>query len=235
MTLVLAVETATPRCSVALGDEAGVRAGSSAEGDRRHVEALAPAIADACRVAGVTLADIEAVAVDVGPGLFTGMRVGIATVQGLALALGLPVHPVSSLAVLAHPRRGAARPVVAVVDARRGEVFSAVFEGGLPRTVATCGPPAALARQVEALGPCLAVGDGATRYRAVLEAAGAEVVDALPTAEAALELALAAIAAGTRGLDPALVEARYLRVPDARANFAVLVPTLEPPVGQAGR
>jgi tRNA threonylcarbamoyladenosine biosynthesis protein TsaB len=227
VTLLLAVETATPRCSVALGDEEGVRASSSVDGDRRHVEALAPAIADACRVGGVSLDDLDALAVDVGPGLFTGMRVGIATVQGLALALGLPVHPVSSLDVLAWPSRHERRPVAAVVDARRGEVFTATYRDGVQMTGPVCVTPAALAEQLAGLGPCLAVGDGAARYDAVLTAAGAEVAPALPSAEAALHLALAARAAGAPGLDAAEVEACYLRAPDARANFVVL--------SQAGR
>lgn len=227
MTLVLAVETATSRCSVALGDERGVRASSVADGDRRHVEALAPAIGDACRVAGISLGDLDALAVDVGPGLFTGMRVGIATVQGLALALGLPVHAVCSLDVLAWPRRHESRPVVAVVDARRGEVFSAAYQGGRRLTEPVCIAPPALAEQLAGLASCLAVGDGAARYEAALAAAGAEVVTDLPSAEAALHLALEARAAGAPGLDAAGVEACYLRVPDARANFVVL--------SQAGR
>jgi tRNA threonylcarbamoyladenosine biosynthesis protein TsaB len=224
VTLILAVETATPRCAVALGHEGAVLASWSADGDRRHVETLAPAIAEACRTAGVGLGDLDALAVDIGPGLFTGMRVGIATVQGLALALGLPVHPVLSLDVLAHPCRASAVPVVAVVDARRGEVFHSRHLSGSAPTPAACGTPEAVAAGLAGLGPCLAVGDGADRYRGLFEAAGAEVIAALPTAEAALELALADRAAGSPGLDAAGLHARYLRTPDAKANFRVLVP-----------
>ena len=224
MTLILAVETATPRCAVALGSEEAVLASWSADGDRRHVETLAPAIAEACRAAGVDLDDLDALAVDIGPGLFTGMRVGIATVQGLALALDLPVHPVLSLDVLAHPLRGSAIPVVAVVDARRGEVFHSRHVRGDAPTAAACSTPEALAAELANLAPCVAVGDGAARYRERFEAAGAQVVAALPTAEAALALALAARAAGSPGLDAAELHARYLRTPDATANFRVLVP-----------
>ena len=222
MTLVLAIETATPRCSVAVGHEAGLRAGFSVDRDRRHVEALAPAIAAACRAAGLALADLDALAVDVGPGLFTGMRVGIATAQALGLALGLPVHPVCSLDVLAHPFRHAGRPVASVVDARRGEVFRSLHRAGVQLAGPACMAPSALAAELAALGPSLAVGDGAFRHRAVLEAAGAEVVAAMPSAESALELVLVAIAGGAAGLDPGQVQALYLRAPDAQANFAVL-------------
>lgn len=224
MTLLLAIETATPRCSIALGDERGVLASSSVDRDRRHVEALVPAIAAACRSAGVGLADVEALAVDVGPGLFTGMRVGIATAQGLGLALGLRIHPITSLDALAHPLRHAGRPVAAVVDARRGEVFRALHRHGVELAAGTCCTPAALAEELAALGPCLAAGDGAVRYKAELEGAGTEVVAAMPSAEVVLELALAETAAGTSGLDPSEVEARYLRAPDAKANFTVLRP-----------
>ena len=220
--LVLAIETATPRCSVALGDEDGLRASFSVDRDRRHVEAVVPAIATACRAAGVALADLGALAVDVGPGLFTGMRVGIATAQALGLALGLAVHPVCSLDVLAHPFRHAGRPVAAVVDARRGEVFRSLHRSGIEVAGPACVSPTTLAAELRALGGGLAVGDGASRHRAVLEAAGAEVVAAMPSAEAALELALAAIASGAAGLDPGEVQALYLRAPDAQANFAVL-------------
>ena len=253
MTLVLAIETATPRCSVALGHEGGLLASFSVDRDRRHVEALVPAISSICHAAGVALADLDAVAVDTGPGLFTGMRVGIATAQALALALDLPVHPVCSLDVLAYPLRHAGQPVAAVVDARRGEVFRSLHQVGVELAGPACVSPATLAGELVELGGGLATGDGAVRHRSVLEAAGAqiaaaspaaltpgpgdggatrppitaggpsviEVVAAMPTAESALELALARIAADVAGLDAALVQARYLRTPDARANFAV--------------
>ena len=223
MTLVLAIETATPRCSVALGHEGGVLASFSVDRDRRHVEALVPAVAAISRAAGAALADVEVIAVDVGPGLFTGMRVGIATAQALALALGLGVHPVRSLDVLAHPLRHAGRPVAAVVDARRGEVFRSLHHHGVELLPPACATPAELAVELAAQAPCLAAGDGAVRHRATFEAvAGVEVVAATPTAESALELALAAVQAGAAGLDPAQVQALYLRAPDARANFAVV-------------
>jgi len=234
MTLLLAVDTATPRCSVALGDENGLLASSSVDRDRRHVEVLVPAIASALRSAGVTLDDVDALAVDVGPGLFTGMRVGIATVQGLAVAMGIPVHPVCSLDVLAHSLRHASRPVAAAVDAKRGDVFRSLYRAGVEFAAATCCAPAILADELADLGPCLAVGDGAARYRAVLEASGAEVIPTRPSAEAVLELALATRAGGAPGLDPGEVEARYLRMPDARANFAVLVSRSAPPLRLGG-
>lgn len=234
MTLLLAVETATPRCSVAIGGEGGVLASSSVDRDRRHVEALVPAIAAACREAGAALADVDALAVDVGPGLFTGMRVGIAAVQGLALALARPVHPVCSLDVLAFPHRHESRLVAAVIDARRGEVFRSLHRDGLQVAAPACVAPAALAEELAGRGACLAVGDGAERHRSLLEGPAVEVEARMPSAEAVLELALLARAAGDPGLAPEAVTACYLRAPDARANFTVLLPRSPGTAGPTG-
>jgi tRNA threonylcarbamoyladenosine biosynthesis protein TsaB len=218
MTMVLGIETATPRLSVALGDASGIVASLSIDGERRHVEELAPLVRRLSELARVALTDVDLLAVDVGPGLFTGMRVGIATAQGLAVALGLDVVPVRSCDVLAHPLRHAGRPVVVAVDARRGEVFRSVHRAGRTDVDVTCTAPEAVAAEIALLGPCLAVGDGALRYREVLEAEGeVEILPTRPSADAVVELALRAPAA----LDPALLEALYLRDADAIPNFEV--------------
>jgi tRNA threonylcarbamoyladenosine biosynthesis protein TsaB len=120
---------------------------------------------------GRTFADVDRIAVGVGPGSFTGLRIGIATARALAQARGLPLVGVSSLEALA---RGAAGDLVvlAVLDARRGEVFAAAAGVLAPSALA----PEALADWVRALGSApLAVGDGAIRFRDPLEAAGALV------------------------------------------------------------
>ena len=103
--LILAIETATESVGVALGGRDGVLASVTIARGRRHGETLAPAIQFACRHAGVELPDLDAVAVDIGPGLFTGMRVGIATAKALAMALDIPVVPVTSLESLAESAR----------------------------------------------------------------------------------------------------------------------------------
>ncbi len=232
MTLVLAIETATPRCSVAVGHEAGLKASFSVDRDRRHVEAVVPAVAAACRAAGVALADLDALAVDIGPGLFTGMRVGIATAQALGLALGLPVHPVSSLDVLAHPFRHAGPPVASVVDARRGEVFSAFYRqvpGGVQRlTKPRVGSVEELLADLMATGEeCLAVGDGALRYAEDLRALNTvEVADAglaFPSAASLVQLAHAR-ALREEFVNPWDVTPVYLRKADAEINWAVRSP-----------
>ena len=129
--LVLAVESATETAAVALIDDDGALGSFVLARGRRHTETIVPAIDDLCRRVGVALAELDVLAVDVGPGLFTGLRVGVGTVKALSFALDLPVVTASSLEVLAHAVAGAGaddgRLLVPVVDARRGEVFSARF------------------------------------------------------------------------------------------------------------
>ncbi len=156
--ILLAIETATNTVGAALWrDDAGVVARVHV-GGRAHAELLAPSIEEVCVASGCRVADIDGVAVDVGPGLFTGLRVGVATAKALAQALSVPVLGVSSLDVLAAaaaarfsvdrladgpddrladgPDDGSAdgpERVAAVIDARRGEVFAASYrfdEGG---------------------------------------------------------------------------------------------------------
>ena len=127
--LVLAVETATDLSGCALVDETGLLAEVRLLMGRRHAESVAPQMRFVCEQAGVSFSDVDAVAVDVGPGLYTGLRVGLAAAQALAFALDVGVAEVSSLEALAcgaGSTRGAgthSRCVLSVLDARRGEVF----------------------------------------------------------------------------------------------------------------
>jgi len=150
------------------------------------------------RQAGAHTRELDGIAVGIGPGSFTGVRIGLATARGLALALGVPVAGVSTLDALAAGAPGA----LPVVDAKRGEVFVLQDE---PRVLT---PDA-----VQPAPGTLCVGSGAVRYRSVLEAAGAEVPPDqderhLPRARFHAQLA--------RDFGPAeAVEPMYLRVPDA--------------------
>lgn len=167
--IILGIDTATQQVGCALGGFEGPLASFHSARGRRHAETLVPAVDFVCRTARVELSEVSVIAVDVGPGLFTGLRVGIATAKSLAQALRVPVIGMSSLDLLAHQVRHSPRLIVAVVDARRGEVFSALYRhvpGGLQRLsdyrVGTAAELAndLLARREEAL----LVGDGAIRY-----------------------------------------------------------------------
>lgn len=170
MTHTLAIATATPQVSVALQGPDGLAGAVVVRAGRRHGETLAPAIESLMALVGVTLADVERVAVDTGPGLFTGLRVGVSTAKALGSALDLPVVACSSLDLLAHPHRHLGRPVASVVDARRGEVFWALYEpvaGGMAAvTDPAVAAPEALASQLSEISGVFLTGDGARRYYA---------------------------------------------------------------------
>jgi tRNA threonylcarbamoyladenosine biosynthesis protein TsaB len=192
--LTLAFDTATPRSSCAL-----LRDGDLL-GERETKAAAVLAAADALLAgAGQVAADLDRIVCGVGPGSFTGIRIGLAVARGLALAIDLPVAGVSTLAALQEGAPGS----LPVIDGSRKEVFT--LTGGEPAVT-----------RPEDLKPApgtLCVGSGAVRYRAVLEAAGADV----PPDSSELHLVRARFHAGLAGeFGPAeLVEPLYLRIPDA--------------------
>jgi len=232
---VLALESATDMAGVALADDvSGVLASATLAQGRRHAESIAPAVRFVCAQAGVALGEVDAVAVDIGPGLFTGLRVGVASAKALAFGLGVPVVGVSSLEVLAQALASALPDptlVVPVIDARRGEVFAARYrvrrgeaaaEGDEVRRT-----PEALAQELAALGePVVLAGTGARRYRAVLAVRGASTAGALyehPRPDVVAALGLARVAAGAVD-DPLAVVPNYLREADARINWEQRAP-----------
>jgi tRNA threonylcarbamoyladenosine biosynthesis protein TsaB len=141
-----------------------------------HAARLLGAAEEALAAAGVGWDQVARLAVGIGPGSFTGLRIGIATARGLAQARHIPVTGVSTLEALARGAGAAAGPVVAVLDARRGEAFAAAWQDGALVLAPAALAPEAFAERVAALpGTPLAVGDGAVRFRGPLEAAGAHV------------------------------------------------------------
>lgn len=225
--LILGIESATDLVGCAIGGHEGVLALHEQTRGRRHAETLAPAIEFTCAQAGIGLDELGAIAVDVGPGLFTGLRVGLATAKAMAHALRVPVIGISSLDLLALPLRHADRVIAAVVDARRGELFYAFYRqvpGGVQRTSEPIvGSPDDLVADLLASGDeVLAVGDGALRYRdALREARHVEVADqwlAHPSAAPLVQLAHAR-ALREEWVNPWEVEAVYLRRPDAEINW----------------
>ncbi len=215
---VLAIETATTACAIGLGDgeRRVVRLLAS---DRRHVEVLAPGIVAALGDLDLRARDLERIVVDRGPGLFTGLRVGLATAVALADASGAILVGVTSLELLAHGAHalGVRGSLVAVVDGRRGEVFTQRFELGdevLARGEPAVERPRDLVIAWATNGATVTfVGDGVARYRADFAAVpnGAVYDLGVPPVEAAL--ALAAREGGA-------VTPLYLREADAVANFS---------------
>ena len=223
----LAVATATGQVGVALSGPDGNSAALTVRAGRRHGETLAPAIQSLLRLAGVELQMVQRVAVDIGPGLFTGLRVGVATAKALASALGVPVVAVSSLDILAHPHRGTGRPVVSVVDARRGEVFWALYQpvGGamVAVTEAAVAAPGALADELRRLpADVILTGDGARRYFAGADGT-AEVPGRFDVAPGEFDhpspAVLLALAATRPDLAPEKVSPTYLRGADVRIGW----------------
>jgi tRNA threonylcarbamoyladenosine biosynthesis protein TsaB len=225
--IVLGIETATLQVGCAVGGHEGVLASFHAARGRRHAEILAPSIEFVCAQAQVSLSEVGAVAVDVGPGLFTGLRVGVATAKAMAQALRLPVIGLSSLDLLAYPVRHTRRLIACVIDARRGEVFVAFYRhvpGGVQRVSDPSVTSAAelagelLARSEE----CLLVGDGALRYSAVFsqlsEVEVAGVGHAFPSAAALVELAQPR-AQREEFVQPWELSPLYLRQADADINW----------------
>lgn len=164
MKRILAVTSSTAVVGVAAaakGDDGQITVAGSEQvtTDRRHAEEMTPMIASVLAAAGWNVADVDVFAVDIGPGRFTGLRVGLATVRSLALAVGAPVVGITSLELLAAEHPGA---VNAVVDARRSEVFQQRFVDGVAAGQALVGPAVDMATLVEAGDVIL--GDGADRY-----------------------------------------------------------------------
>ena len=225
--LILGIETATERVGVSIGGHDGVIASFQITRGRRHAETLVPAIEFMCREADVSLPEIGAIAVDVGPGLFTGMRVGIATAKAMASALEVPVITATSLELLALAVAEDDRVVVPVVDARKGEVFFSMYRGDetAVRAVAapTCGPiDSVVAAVIERGQSVVAVGDGARRYHEALEADHRiEIADETfdhPSADTLVRLAhRRSLREDWIAADR--VEAYYLRQPDAEINW----------------
>ena len=161
----LAIETATLEVGASVIGADGPIAVSRSRPGRRHAESLHPAIADVLDRARLRIMDLDAVAVDIGPGLFTGLRVGVATAKGIAFATGTPLVPVRSTAVLRHDAEvsgsRAQATVVPVVDMRRGEV-AWELEGCEP---SLGGPEDLMASLSTVSGEVFLVGDGALRWR----------------------------------------------------------------------
>jgi tRNA threonylcarbamoyladenosine biosynthesis protein TsaB len=225
--LILGIDTATAQVSVAVGGHEGVLASTRSVRGRQHAETLVPSIEFVCRQARVELSEISVVAVDLGPGLFTGLRVGVAAAKAMAHALRVPMIGVPSLDLVAFPLRFSPKLIVAAVDARRGELFTASYRqvpGGIQRfTPHHVVSPDDLASELLATAEeCVLVGDGAVRYREVFEGLHkVEIIEeglAYPAASSLVMLAHAQ-ALREQWVKPWDLQPLYLRKPDAEINW----------------
>lgn len=214
---VLAVDTTTERESVAVAAEGELLGEVRLRSDVLHSRRLMPAIAYLLAGLGIAPGEVEGYAVTLGPGSFTGLRVGLSCVQGLALASGRPCLGVSALDVLGARGRGTAPHVVALVDGGRGEVYGAIYGPGGTTAGARAAPLAEVLRDVPA-GAAF-VGSGAERHREAILALveGPLFPDRSPWLAGTLaRMAEPELAAG-RGVAPSELRPLYLRAPHIRA------------------
>ncbi len=196
--IVLGIDTSTNHASIAIGTEEQILGATHFAGPGRQ-DPLIPAIERLLDWTGVPLPKVGGIAVGLGPGLYTGLRVGVEVGKSLAQVLHLPIVGISSLDILALGARTTRRLIGAVLDARRGEVFFALYRsvpGGVMRLGDhRVGRPEALAAELFATPEdVLLVGNGAILYRQELEQAGPRVAFApatlsTPSASALVEVA----------------------------------------------
>jgi tRNA threonylcarbamoyladenosine biosynthesis protein TsaB len=240
---VLALDTATPATVVGLAPPDGPPVElrhDPGEGERpQHAARLLPLADEALRRAGLGWTGVRRIGAGVGPGTFTGLRIGIATARALAQASGAELAAVSTLQALAtgaaaqtgldpaavdawEPQADDAEPhgVLAVLDARRGEAFVAAWRGAERLLAPVALGPEALAAAAGELAsrtgpPWLAVGDGAVRFRAQLESAAVSVPADASTVHRVSALQLCRLAATAPAIDHRTLVPEYVRAPDA--------------------
>jgi tRNA threonylcarbamoyladenosine biosynthesis protein TsaB len=197
--IVVAIETSTPQTSVAIASEAGLLGSVSVAGKARQ-EAVTPALEQLLSWSDLDLDQVDGIAVGTGPGLFTGLRVGVETAKTLAQVLDVPILGISSLDGLAFGVRHSRKRILAVIDGRRGEVFWSAYRsvpGGVTRESepVVAKPDVLVAELTDEPQDVLAVGNGAILYRDAFQQIGphlefASAMVAHPDAASLAELAL---------------------------------------------
>jgi tRNA threonylcarbamoyladenosine biosynthesis protein TsaB len=215
MSLLLALDASGPAISVAVMRDGILLAHHREALARGHAERLPPALAATMAASGCDFAALDAIAVTIGPGSFTGIRVGLAAARGLGFALHRPVLGITTLAAVAHgldEAERAGRPVLALIDSKRADVFAQRFAGDLaPLDAPQAVPVAAVAHL--ARPPLIVTGDAATL---IAPRDGIVLAPAAPDARIVAALAAAGWASG----DPLPAAPLYLRPPDATLPVA---------------
>ncbi|MEX2552988.1 MAG: tRNA (adenosine(37)-N6)-threonylcarbamoyltransferase complex dimerization subunit type 1 TsaB [Actinomycetota bacterium] len=225
--LVLGMETSTPWASVTIGSEQGIIGSCLISRGASHGSFLMPAVEFLMKEADLTYRNLSAVAVGLGPGLYTGMRVGVATAKTLAQALSVPIVGVPSLDLLAFEIRYSNKLICPVLDAKRNEVFFAFYKavpGGVTRVseYVVASPEKLLVEMEARTEEILLVGNGALLYRHMLETRRkvefGSIANAFPRASSLVELALPRLFREDfdRMFD---LEPLYMRRSDAEINW----------------
>jgi tRNA threonylcarbamoyladenosine biosynthesis protein TsaB len=225
--IVVGIDTSTPQTSVAIGSDLEVLASVSIAGKARQ-ESVTPALQQLLAWSDIDLHRVGGIAVGIGPGLFTGLRVGVETAKTLAQVLSVPIVGIASLDALAYTVRYTSRRIAAVIDARRGEVFAAVYRavpGGVVReTEYLVLKPDHLVAELQAMPEeVLCVGNGAILYRKEFEQVDARVELAQATFAHPWASALVSLAAPRFIREqtdrPADLVPMYLRKTDAEITW----------------
>ena len=221
--LILGIESSTSQVGCAIGGHEGVLASVHSSRGKRHAETLTPQIEFVCEQARVGLHEISVVAVEIGPGLYTGLRVGVTSAISIAFGLNVPMIGVTSLDLVAYPIRHCHKLIVAAVDARRDEIFHANYRQ-VPAGIQRISEPSVISPE-DLSAELLAtndevqlVGDGAIRYADHFkDLKGVEPAEpglAFPSASSLVQLAHAK-ALREDFIKPSELKPLYLRKPDA--------------------
>jgi tRNA threonylcarbamoyladenosine biosynthesis protein TsaB len=224
---ILALDTSTKSCSVAVTDDASLSAELTIFKNQTHSKHLMDSIHKVLEITGSGPGELDGLAVTIGPGSFTGLRIGISTIKGLAHALDKPVVGISSLEALAWQCAETSFLICPLLDARKGEVYCATYrfeDGGLIQKTAACAmvPEAALE---DINTPCVFIGTGAQLYRQRIAAALGGLAHFVPEGQNVIRASSIAFLSrlkfvandtdGIAGLIP-----HYIRKSDAELNFS---------------
>ena len=223
MTRIILIETSTALCSVALAEDGAVTAYRESSAPKAHASLTAVFVQEVLQERGLNLSDCDAVCVSKGPGSYTGLRVGVSTAKGLCFGSGLPLIAVGTLDTLVAQATGEYKYIIPMIDARRMEVYTAVFEKAvmsneaetsatymqITETAPMIIDETSFAEYLEQ-GPCLFIGDGAGKCADVIKHPNAQFCQCWPKASAMLEPAMAALRAADFK-DVAYFEPFYLK------------------------
>ncbi|MGD9239358.1 MAG: tRNA (adenosine(37)-N6)-threonylcarbamoyltransferase complex dimerization subunit type 1 TsaB [Desulfobacterales bacterium] len=223
---ILAVDTATKSCSVAIIEAGSLSTELTSLKDQTHSKHLMELIHNALGISGFGAADIDGLAVTIGPGSFTGLRIGVSTIKGLAHALDKPVAGISSLDVLAWQCADRSYLICPLLDARKGEVYSATYRYNhdtlTPKSPETASAPEAAIQKIKE--PCVFIGSGAQLYRKRISTVLGDLAHFAPQSQNIIRASSVAFLSMERFKTHDTVTAadlvpHYIRKSDAELNF----------------